>query len=215
MERSERVKQTMENLHKNGIDSYYVENKAQVIPQLKQLIKEGDTVSIGGSVSLFDCGVIEFLREGKYQFLDRYAQGADMEKIYRQAHSADVYLCSSNAVTEQGELYNVDGNSNRVSAIAHGPHTVIMVCGVNKIVKDLDEAIYRVKTVAAPKNCMRLGVETYCKSAGKCQSLSLEHPAMTDGCHTPARICCNYLVSARQRHEGRIKVIFVGETIGA
>lgn len=211
------INKTLENLNKNGIHTHFVQHKSDVIPKLKELITKGATVNVGGSMSLFECGVIDFLRSGDYVFQDRYAPNlspADILKVFEQAHGCDVYLCSSNAITENGELYNVDGNSNRVSAIAHGPKAVIMIVSVNKIVKNIDEAINRVKTIAAPKNCVRLSCETYCREAGKCQSLLLENPSMTDGCNSAGRICCNYLVSVQQRQPGRITVVFVGEELG-
>lgn len=208
------LNKTMQNLNKNGIETYYTDTKEGVVPKIKELIKSGDTVAVGGSMSLFECGVLELLRSGDYNFLDRYAEGVDTEQIFRSSYNADTYLCSSNAVTENGELYNVDGNSNRISSIAYGAKSVIMVVGINKIVQNLDEAIYRVKTIAAPKNCVRLNCDTYCNKTGKCKSLLLENPLMADGCSGDSRICCNYLVSAKQRHTGRIKIIFVGESVG-
>ena len=121
---------------------------------------------------------------------------------------------STNALTENGELYNVDGNSNRVAALLYGPKSVIVVCGINKIVKNIDEAIKRVKTIAAPQNTIRLGIETPCGKTGKCVSLRKENPELCDGCHGDTRICCNYVVSAQQRHIDRIKVIIIGEEYG-
>ena len=126
-----------------------VPDKEDVVPRLREMISAGSTVTCGGSVSLYQCGVIDFLRDGPYCFLDRDREGLskeDREEIFRQAFSSDVYLCSSNAVTENGELYNVDGNSNRTAAILYGPKSVIMVVGINKIVRNLDEAVLRVKT---------------------------------------------------------------------
>ena len=114
-------------------------------------------------------------------------------------------------MTERGELYNVDGFANRVAAIANGPKKVIMVVGINKIVPDLDAAIRRVKTIAAPLNTKRLNCDTYCYHTGVCMGLE---GGMTDGCNAPGRICCNYLVSAHQRHPDRITVILVGEPCG-
>ena len=111
-------------------------------------------------------------------------------------------------------LYNVDGNSNRVACIVYGPRQVIMIVGVNKIVKDIDDAIYRVKTVCAPMNTQRLDVKTPCNKTGKCISLSKENPYLCDGCGGDNRICCNYVVSAKQRHKNRIKVIIVNENLG-
>ena len=121
---------------------------------------------------------------------------------------------SSNAVTENGELYNVDGNSNRVSALLYGPSSVIVVIGVNKIVKNIDEAVRRVKVCAAPKNTVRLSCETPCSKTGECVSLLREDSKMPDGCRCDGRICCNYVVCAQQRHKNRIKVVIVNEQLG-
>ncbi len=209
-----RVERTCENLNKNGIDSFYVEKKEEVVELLKKLIKPGATVSVGGSVTLDECKVTEFLKNGDFNYLDRYAPGLNreqIEEIFHKAFFADVYLSSSNAVTEKGELYNVDGNSNRVAAILYGPKQVILVCGVNKIVPDIQAAVQRVKSVAAPANAMRLNCDTYCAKSGNCAGVNGDMPS---GCAGDGRICCNYAVSAKQRKSGRIKVIFVGEELG-
>lgn len=202
------------NLRKNHLNPQVVATKADVLPLVKQILNEGDTVAVGGSVTLDETGVIDLLRSGNYQFLDRYAEGLtreQIEEIFRQSFFADAYLCSSNAITELGELYNVDGTGNRVAAIAYGPKKVIVVAGVNKIVKDLDEAARRVKTCAAPPNTRRLGFETYCNKAGHCMKVN---GGMTDGCTADMRICCSYLVTGYQRQVDRIHVILVEEECG-
>lgn len=212
-----RINRTAESLRKNNMEVICVESKDDVVPVVKGLLSEGDTVAAGGSVSLTESGVMELLRSGKYNFLDRYKSGLtreEIDNIFRQSFFADAYLCSSNAVTENGELYNVDGNSNRVAAICYGPKNVIMVVGYNKIVKSIDEAVKRVKTTAAPANCVRLKSETYCKEKGECMSFLTDGSYMTSGCNSPGRICCNYVVSAYQRVKGRIKVILVAEELG-
>ena len=149
-----RINKTMERLQAHNMAAYYVETKAEVVPLLKTLMKEGETVTHGGSVTLGECGVTEMLNSGDYNYLDRSKAQTpeEIEEIYRKAYFADTYLTSANAVTESGLLYNVDGNSNRVSAILYGPKQVVFICGYNKIVKDLDEAVMRLKTIAAPRN---------------------------------------------------------------
>ena len=137
-----RIERTMENLKVNKMKPYFVETKEEVLPLVKTLLKEGDTVSNGGSVTLKETGVMEELKSGKYNYLDRSREGItpeEVEEVYRKTYSADVYFASSNAITENGELYNVDGNSNRVSAILYGPKSVVLVCGYNKIVKNIEE----------------------------------------------------------------------------
>ncbi len=202
------VELTMKNLSKNGIDACLVKNKEEALEKVKSYLQKGDKVAMGGSLTLSECGVVELLQSKEYNFIDRKTSAIE------ESYSADVYFSSCNAITENGELYNVDGNSNRISAIAHGPKSVVMVVSTNKIVKDLDDAIYRVKTICAPLNTKRLNCDTYCNKNGKCASLLKEHSFMTDGCDSPSRICCNYLVSAKQRHIGRIKVILVDEKLG-
>lgn len=208
----ELLKRTAENLEKNNMKAYIVNSKEEVPELVKKLINKGDVVSNGGSESLKECGVIELLSNGDYNYIDRTKM--DPREAYIKAFSANHYFCSSNAITENGELYNVDGNSNRIAAIAYGPESVIMIVGYNKIVKDIDEAVKRVKTIAAPKNCIRLDINSYCKSKGQCKSYINENPEICDGCGSDTRICCNYLISARQRHKDRIKVILVPEELG-
>ena len=123
--------------------------------------------------------------------------------IFRQAFTCDTYLMSANAITENGELYNVDGNGNRVAALMFGPKSVIVIAGWNKIVPDLEAARQRVRQIAAPANTTRLNTQTPCKVLGSCQD-----------CHSDSRICCDYTVLGQQRIKGRVKVILVGEELG-
>lgn len=211
-----RIEKTMERLQRHRMAAYYVETKEEVIPLLKTLMKDGETVSHGGSETLKECGVIDMLNSGDYNYLDRSKAQTpeEVEQIYRDTFSADTFLTSANAVTEGGLLYNVDGNSNRVAAILYGPKQVIFVCGYNKIVKDLDEAVTRLKTIASPKNTKRLGCDTYCAREGECLAMGRDASYMCDGCRSPQRICCNYVISTFQRHPDRMKVILVGEELG-
>jgi hypothetical protein len=210
------IETTMKNLEKNGIQPFYVETKDMVVPLVKTLVKAGESVSNGGSETLKQCGVFEqILESGNYNFIDRRGlEGEELRESYIKSFGCDTYFCSSNAVTQQGELYNVDGNSNRVACIVFGPRQVVMVVGKNKIVKDINEAIVRVKEKAAPPNTARLNCATPCSKTGKCVSLSKENPFICDGCAVEQRICCNYVVSAKQRHKNRIKVIIVNEELG-
>lgn len=208
------IEKTMKNLEKNNMKAYYVETKEEIIPLIETIVKEGDTVAVGGSVTLGELGILDYLRGGKYTFYDRYTPGYTQEQIdevFIKSMDVDAYFCSSNAVTEDGELYNVDGHGNRVAAIAYGPKKVIMLVGVNKIVKNLDEAVKRVKTVAAPKNAVRLNCKTYCYAKGHCVDME---GGIGKGCDSPARLCRDYLVSSKQKHVGRINVIFINEELG-
>lgn len=212
-----RIDKTMQNLKRNKMEPYFVQTSADACELVKKLLEKGSTVSCGGSVTLKQTGVYDLISSSEYNFLDRSAPGLSreqVEEIYRKTFFADAFVTSTNALTENGELYNVDGNSNRVAAIVYGPKSVIVVCGVNKLVKNIGEAIYRVKTKAAPPNTVRLGIETPCAKTGQCVSLNKEAPEMCEGCHGDGRICCNYVVTAQQRHVNRIKVIIVNEELG-
>lgn len=205
----------MKNLERNNIKPYYVEKKEDVIPLVKSLIKKGESVSNGGSMTLKETGVMDLLASGDYDFIDRTGlEGEELRQAYVRAFGCDTYFCSSNAVTENGELYNVDGNSNRVACIVYGPRQVIMVVGVNKIVKNIDEAVMRVKTNCAPKNTKRLDCQTPCNKTGECISLMQDNSEICAGCGSDGRVCCNYVITARQRHKDRIKVIIVNEDLG-
>ncbi len=211
---NETVEKVMDNLRKNHLNPVYVPRLADVRPLVESMLREGDTVAVGGSVTLDETGVLSMLYEKRYHLLDRYAPGLsrpEQEEIFRRSFFADVYLCSSNAVTEAGELYNVDGTANRIAAIAYGPKKVILVVGVNKIVPDLDAAVKRVKTCAAPRNTNRLGFETYCQKTGHCLRVD---GSMGEGCASDKRICCSYLVTGYQRLPDRVHVILVGEPCG-
>lgn len=206
---------TMQNLERNNIKPFFVETKEEVLPLVKSLMNKGESVANGGSMTMDACGLFDLLESGDYEFIDRRGlQGEDVRQSYIKAYGADNYICSSNAVTERGELYNVDGNSNRVSCIVHGPRQVIMVVGKNKIVPNINDAIKRVKEKAAPPNCVRLNCNTPCAKTGHCISLDTNGEYMCDGCASEGRICCSYVVSAHQRHKDRIKLIIVNEDLG-
>ncbi len=210
------IEKTIENLKKNNIETFFVKTPEEARALALSMIPEGAVCAHGGSVTLKECGIPEALTEGNYTYLDRSAPGltdAEREEMMLRAQCCDVYLSSSNAITEDGELYNVDGNSNRVSNLLYGPKAVIIVAGVNKIVKDLDEAVVRVKTIAAPLNCKRLNCNTPCSKTGKCISLE-QGGNMPKGCNSDGRICVNFTVMARQRKKDRVKVILVDEALG-
>ena len=211
------IKKTVENLRRNNMVPYVVEKGSDVLPLLKTLLPEGASVGVGGSETLTKLGVISFLREENYKFFDRYAKGLtrpEAVEVMRQSLIADVFLTSSNAVTEKGELYNVDGNGNRVAALCFGPKEVLVIVGANKIVKDIKAAEERVKKIAAPKNCQRLALPSPCSKTGECVSLSLENRELCDGCATESRICSSYVISGYQRNKDRIKVIICKESMG-
>ncbi len=200
------------------MEGIYAENRAEALEIVKKMLFEGCTITAGGSRSVIECGVWDEINRNCYNFLDRIRAGITPEEqtqVFRSVIGSDFYFCSTNAITEKGELLNVDGLANRVAAIAFGPKKVIMVVGVNKIVKDLNEGFLRVKREAAPKNCVRLNIDTPCAKLGHCISLEkCDNPDFTDGCNNPRRICVEYLITAKQREKGRISVILVNENLG-
>ena len=202
----QKVAKTIESLEKSNMNGYYVKSNEELISTIETIATKGETVACGGSMTLFETGVIDYLRKEDYKFLDRYKEGITLEEvkeIYRGAFSADTYFTSSNAVTLDGMLYNVDGNGNRVAAMIYGPDKVIVVCGINKIVDNLDDAIKRNRNVAAPINAKRLDRKTPCASVGHCMD-----------CKSPEKICREYTVIKSQGTKGRIHVIFVNENLG-
>ena len=200
----QRMERTADALRKNNMEATCVKTAQDVVPVVRSLLHPGDVVSNGGSVSLAETGVMDLLRSGEDRFLDREGlSGDELGRVYRDAFSADAYFASANAVTDAGEIFNVDGNGNRVAAIAFGPKKVILVVGCNKLVADLHEAETRLETLAAPANTKRLSCATPCRETGVCAH-----------CHSPARVCCTYTVQRFQRQKGRIHVILVAEPLG-
>lgn len=200
----QRMERTADALRKNNMEATCVKTAQDVVPVVRSLLHPGDVVSNGGSVSLAETGIMDLLRSGEYRFLDREGlSGDELGRVYRDAFSADAYFASANAVTDAGEIFNVDGNGNRVAAIAFGPKKVILVVGCNKLVADLHEAETRLETLAAPANTKRLSCATPCRETGVCAH-----------CHSPARVCCTYTVQRFQRQKGRIHVILVAEPLG-
>ncbi len=203
-----KMERTANALRNNNMYCECADNCEEALDIVASLLNPGDTVSVGGSMTLNETGVIDLLQNGDYNYLDRYEKGLSREQIediFRQSFFADAYITSSNAITERGELYNVDGNGNRVAAMIFGPKSVIVVAGYNKIVRDIEEAKRRVAEIAAPANAIRLNTGTPCTSAGRCLN-----------CSSDNRICVSTTIIGRQRasQKDRIKVILVGEELG-
>ncbi len=194
----ERVKAALD---KNFMETRIVQTAAEVADVVKGMVAPGASVACGGSVTLAETGVLALLNSGDYNFLDRNAPGVDRAAVEFAGLSADVYFASANAVTQDGEIYNVDGHRNRVASIVYGPKRVIIVAGVNKVVADLAAARRRVAEVTAPANCKRLGLQTACATKGVCEPGA--------GC-----ICCAEMVLRAQSEPERVKVILVNEPLG-
>ncbi|MBQ3133300.1 MAG: lactate utilization protein [Clostridia bacterium] len=208
------IQVALEALRRNRMQAHYVATAAEVVPLVKSLMHAGESVALGGSVTLEQTGVLALVNSGEYRHIDRYEAGLSPEEVTArlcEAFFADTYLTSANAITLDGELYNVDGRANRIAAIAYGPKSVIVVAGINKLVPTLEDAVARVKTIAAPRNVERLHCDTGCAQIGVCAG---HKGRMTAGCAKDGLICCSYLISASQREKDRIKVILVGEELG-
>lgn len=208
-----KIERTAAALEKNNMVAYIAKDSEEAREIIKSILKEGNTVTNGGTVTLEETGIREMLKSGEYNYLDRALNmtGGTID-FYRQSLCVDVYLTSSNAITENGELYNVDGFGNRVSAISFGPKKVVVVAGYNKIVENIEEAVKRVKTVAAPKNCVRLNKNTACAKTGKCIAFD---KSMTEGCGSHERICRHYVTTGKQNGDfKRINVVLVAEELG-
>lgn len=204
--KEQRIERTIKALNDNNMNGYLVNTKEELINKIEELVSKNSVVACGGSMSLFETGVIDHLRSGRYKFLDRYKQGLTLEEIneiFRNSFFADAYFASSNAITEDGKLYNVDGNGNRVAAMLFGPSRVILVVGENKIVKDIDEAIKRNRTISAPANAKRVNKSTPCTRVGYCMD-----------CKNKDKVCREYTVIESQNNKDRIHVIFLKEQIG-
>lgn len=200
------VERTIKNLNKRNIAGFYVNDEVELHNLLKRLLEDNSVVGVGDSMTLFETGTIEFLRRGNYLFLDKYKEGISKEEkqqIYLNNFSADTFLCSTNALTEEGELYNIDGNGSRVAPMIYGPKQVILVTGINKIVKNIEEAEKRVRNYVAPIDAKRLGKETPCTTLGYCVD-----------CKSPNRICNDFTIIRGQFIKDRIKVIIVGKQLG-
>lgn len=198
-----RIDRTVAALRKNRFDAHFIPDKKTLYEKIDAYIAGGKVVSWGGSMTLYETGVIEHLRTSENTCLDRDLPGADKDGIAREAFKCDVFFSSSNAITEDGMLYNVDGRGNRVAAICFGPEKVVIVAGSNKIVPDLEAARRRVRETAAPANNLRLDTNLPCTKTGRCMD-----------CHTENYICVEELVTRAQRVGGRIAVLILEEEYG-
>lgn len=212
---NEQIKITMEALKENNMVPFYAENKEEALEILKGLIKENDLIGLGGSMTLKEIGATALVRGGGYNIIDRYDENLTAEErmeCLRKALLSDVFLTSSNAISEKGELINVDGFGNRGAALVYGPKSVVVVVGKNKIVKNAEEGFKRIKEIAAPKNCQRLAKNNYCAFKNECMAISED--SLSSGCKSESRICCSYIVQSYQLIKDRIKVIICNEDLG-
>jgi len=196
------AQKVIKGLESRNMSGYYARNREEALQLALDLIPENSSVTMGGGTSVHEIGLVEALKNGSYNFIDRDAY-ADKRAAMLLAYDADVFLASANAMTEDGVLVNIDGNANRVSAIAQGPKKVVLIVGMNKICSDVDAAMKRARNVAAPINAQRFGLSTPCAKTGSCMN-----------CKSPDTICCQFLITRFSRHPGRIHVILVNDSLG-
>ncbi len=196
------ARKVIKGLESRNMSGYYAADREEALKLALSLIPEGSSVTMGGGTSVHEIGLVKALKAGNFNFIDR-DEIADKRAAMLMAYDADVFLASSNAVTEDGVLVNIDGNANRVSAIAQGPKKVVMIVGMNKVCSDVDGAMKRARNVAAPINAQRFGLSTPCARTGACMD-----------CKSPDTICCQFLITRFSRHTGRIHVILVNDTLG-
>ena len=196
------AQKVIKGLASRNMTGYYAADRNEALKLALELIPEGSSSTMGGGMSVHEIGLVKALQEGNYNFIDRDAV-ADKRAAMLAAYDADVFLTSTNAMTEDGELVNIDGNANRVSAIAQGPKKVLFIVGMNKVCPDLDTAMKRARNVAAPINAQRFGLDTPCTKTGSCMN-----------CKSADTICCQFLITRFSRHAGRIHVILVNDNLG-
>ena len=198
-------KAVIANLAKRNMEGYYCATKEEALQKALELIPETDVVTWGGSVSIDEIGLLAAVK-ARNPVIDRDTASTMEEKVemMRKGLTCDTFLMSTNAMSEDGILVNIDGNGNRVASLIFGPKQVIIIAGVNKIAKDLDSAIARARGTAAPVNAQRFaGISVPCAKTGVCAN-----------CNAPDCMCCQVVVTRHSRQAGRIKIILVGENLG-
>lgn len=196
----------IKNFKKRNIEAFYCESSADAVSLAMEFMAEGGTVGMGGTETVKETGLLDAVKAATHlDFLDRSLAKTPEEtrKIYLETMGCNYYLMSSNAVTVDGELINVDGNGNRIACLIYGPEQVILLVGMNKVVETVDAGIDRIGLYAAPANASRLGTRTPCGVTGHCED-----------CHSEDCMCAHTVVTRHSRHKGRIKVILIGEELG-
>ena len=195
----------IKNLEKRRMEGYYCATKEEAVKKAIELMPAGSSIGWGGSMTLSETGLMDALKEKDYRLIDRMAGKTPEEtkKLYSEICMADCYLMSTNAITLDGELVNIDGRGNRVAFLCFGPDRVIILAGMNKVVPDVKAGIDRVRNMAAPPNTVRLNRNTPCSVTGKCAD-----------CLSPDCICGQTVITRLSMVPGRIKIILIGEELG-
>lgn len=195
----------IKNMKKRQIEGYYCPDKQSALKKALELIPKGASIGWGGSITLSETGLMDAIQNGDYKIIDRdkATNLEDQRKIYGEICMSDIFLMSTNAITLDGELINIDGRGNRVAFLCYGPQNVIILAGMNKVVTDIDSGFKRVRNIASPPNTIRLNKKTPCSVTGKCED-----------CYSPDCICGQFVVTRRSGVPNRIKVILIGEELG-
>ena len=204
--REKQVERTIHALKKNNFEALFVPDAKAALEEVMRRIPDGATVGVGGSVTLNQIGLLDALGKRNIRLIWPFQQARNDEErieLVRKSFSSDIFLSSTNAVTEDGKLFNVDATGNRVGAMFIGPQSVIVISGVNKIVKDIEAAEKRVKEWTAPQNAKRLKRKTPCVETGVCAD-----------CSSPDRICNIYVTLAKRPSRTDVIIILVGEKLG-
>ena len=196
------AQQVIKGIESRNMKGYYAATKEEALKIALEIIPESSSVTMGGAMSAHEIGLVDALKNGNYNFIDR-DKAEDKRAAMLAAYDADYFLTSANAITEDGVMVNIDGNANRVSAIAQGPKHVVAIVGMNKVCPDVDAAMKRARNVAAPINAQRFGLNTPCTKTGSCMN-----------CKSPDTICCQFLITRFSRHADRIHVILVNDNLG-
>ena len=199
------AEQMIGSLASRNMEAYYVKNKEEALAKALQMMPEGSTVSWGGTASAAEIGLLEALKKGNYTVYDRADANSDdgVRKVILQAFECDFYIGSVNGISVDGVLVNIDGHSNRVAAYAWGPKNLILIVGMNKVAKTLEDAISRARNEASPINAQRFGINPPCVKKGSCSD-----------CKAVDCICCNVLITRFSQSKSRIKIILVDENLG-
>ena len=194
----------IKNLNRRNMEAFYCPTAEEAVKKVSELIADGSSVTWGGSMTVRDLGIPDMLRRrGTLEVLDRdLVEGEAVHDIYLRAFTADVYLTSANAISEDGVIVNIDGNGNRVAAITWGPKKVIFVIGLNKVAQTVEAALARARSTASPINATRFDIKTPCQTDGVCHN-----------CNSSESIC-NYVHFLRNSPKGRHIVVLVGEDLG-
>lgn len=199
------IMNVLTKMEQRGFETHYCEHANDAIELLRKILPLHSSVAFGGSETLKETGIADLLKNGDYVFLDRNAAKSPEEsrEIFAKFTLCDYFFMSSNAITFDGQLVNIDGTGNRTACLIHGPKNVIVVAGVNKLVHTLDMAIDRVQNFAAPPNAVRLNRQTPCNELGRCVQ-----------CLTKDCMCCNTVITRKSYIDGRIKVIMINDNFG-